>query len=592
MEIERLLNRKRNTPKTLRTKGIIALLLSFMMTSIALGIFLYIETKPNMEQGTNIPERIKIEGGELFPILIDGKLQEEFALVKAGQDVFLSVDFLKKRIDPTIHVDPNTEAIIITTENKHIHLKTTVLTELVKGEKVNLQFPVTKHDNSLFLPYAVIQRIYNLEYLLHETSGVIEVISPNHRYIEGETKARENKEEKIYIRLEPNIKSKYVTSLEGLTKVKIYSEKDDWYYIQTKDGYIGYASKKDITLKELQVSKQKKIEQKVHIPWKPIGEKIHVTWEHVVKRNPNTDKIGSLPGVQVVSPTWFHLKTNEGTLENLADPQYVTWAHKEGYQVWGLVTNHFDPDLTHSILNSYELRRKVILQLLYFAEIYDLDGINIDFENVYMKDKDNLVQFVREMRPLMREQGLVISIDVTVKSTSEQWSKFLDRKALGELVDYMLVMTYDEHWASSPKAGSVASLPWVEKGLQGILEEVSNEKILLGVPFYTRLWKEVEIDGKIKVSSKAYSMPGIEKWLKEKSVPLQYDEKSGQFYGEYFDQEENARYKVWLEDESSMAKRVDLVHKYQLAGVASWRRGFEKPVIWDVIKEGLENPRK
>lgn len=247
------------------------------------------------------------------------------------------------------------------------------------------------------------------------------------------------------MRMEPSIKSYIVTTLTADEEVKIYHEENDWYYVQSQDGFIGYVPKKNLIIGQVHLTKAEESEDS-YVAWKPFGQKINLTWEHVVSRTPNPDQIEPPKGVNVVSPTWFHIKDEEGGIKNIADKRYVDWAHKNGYQVWGLVTNDFNPDLTHTILSSYEKRRKVILQLIYFAELYNLDGINIDFENVYLKDKENLVQFMRELRPFMREQGLVLSIDVTIKSTSEQWSLFLDRPALGEIVDYMMVMTYDEHW--------------------------------------------------------------------------------------------------------------------------------------------------
>ncbi|EAM1016507.1 glycosyl hydrolase, partial [Salmonella enterica] len=142
--------------------------------------------------------------------------------------------------------------------------------------------------------------------------------------------------------------------------------------------------------------------------------------------------------------------------------------------------------------------------------------------------------------------------------------------------------------AASPKAGSVASLPWTENGLKGVLEEVPAEKLLLGVPFYTRLWTEAkQADGKVKVSSRALYMSGAKKWIEERKLTPKLDEASGQNYVEYKDPKDGNTYKMWIEDTVSMKKRVELVEKYNLAGIAAWRRGFEEPEIWDAIQEGL-----
>jgi spore germination protein YaaH len=225
----------------------------------------------------------------------------------------------------------------------------------------------------------------------------------------------------------------------------------------------------------------------------------------------------------------------------------------------------------------------MIKQLLSFAQMYQLEGINIDFENVALKDKVNLVQFVRELSPFLHEQGLVVSIDVTVKDGSDTYSKFMDRRAVNDSVDYMMVMSYDEHWSTSQTAGSVSSLPWVEKGITRIIEEdaVPASKILMGLPFYTRIWTEQD-----KVTSKTVSMEVVQKLIKDKKLTPVFDIASGQNYVEYT--EGNKKMKIWIEDAKSMQSRIELAKKLDLAGVASWSRSFETPDIWTVIQSGLE----
>jgi spore germination protein YaaH len=259
-------------------------------------------------------------------------------------------------------------------------------------------------------------------------------------------------------------------------------------------------------------------------------------------------------------------------------------------QVWALFSNGFEPERTEQALATYETRQKMIQQLLAFAKTFKLQGINIDFENVKTSDKDNLVQFVREFTPLAHEQNLVVSIDVTPKSGSEFWSVFLDRARLGQVVDYMMVMAYDEHWATSPKAGSVSSLPWAETAIRRILEEdrVPPYKLVLGIPLYTRLWTE-EPDGKggIKVSSKTMSMKAVADLLAENKLQPQVSQETGQHYVSY--KEGNAVKKIWIEDALSIEARMKLVKKYNLAGTASWARSFASSGIWEVIDRHLQS---
>lgn len=318
------------------------------------------------------------------------------------------------------------------------------------------------------------------------------------------------------------------------------------------------------------------------------NKKINLAWEYVGNQTPDLEAEEKIESLDIVVPTWFSVVSEDGIVVNNADRKYVDEAHKKGYKVWGLVNNSFDPKLTSKILKDEKVRKNIIGQLLMYASLYDLDGINIDFENMYYRDKDRFVTFVEEIKYYSKKQNMVLSIDVTVPSASEQWSKVYDRKALGEIVDYVAVMAYDEHWASSPVSGSVASIGWVERGVVRSLESIPEEKILLGLPFYTRRWKEQKNeDGKIKVESRAISMTLAEKIIKEKNASVTWDEETGQYYAEY--NEDGAVCKIWLEDKRSIAKKVDLVEKYKLAGTASWRKGYEDVEVWVVLQEVIKN---
>src|SRR5690606_24024540 len=219
-------------------------------------------------------------------------------------------------------------------------------------------------------------------------------------------------------------------------------------------------------------------------------------------------------------------------IQDKANRDYLSQYKRFGYQIWPLINNGFDPDRTSKLLSSSRLRENLIEKIARLYSEYGVDGINIDFENVYMKDKELLTQFVRELYPVFKEKGMVVSMDVTPISVSENWSQCYDRKRLSETVDYIILMAYDQHWSTSPVEGSVAQYSWVEESLQAVLKEVPNEKLILGVPFYSRLWTIRHIDGKEEVSSKALSMDEVNSFIEENNVELIWEEESGQYYGE------------------------------------------------------------
>ncbi len=522
------------------------------------------------------------------PIFYEGDMLGHSA-VGSGDELMLSIPFIQEHIDETILFEEQSESVIITTANRVIRMKTNQLTAWVNDQPTTLTLPVDRDGDNITVPVSVLQEIYDFDIRESEATGAVLFFKPGDILQWGaikETFTKEGESLDVALRTEPSIKSPILADLLAGERVLIWSEAEDWYQVQLTNGWTGYVKKTETELMKPEMVAVVEQEEPP-IPWSPLGGKINLTWEQVVSRNPDTSKLGPMPGLNVVSPTWFHLKDEQGNLTNLASAAYVKWAHGRGYQVWALFSNDFDPDLTKTVLSSHDTRMHVIRQLVSYAELYDLQGINIDFENVYLADKSLVTQFVRELTPFLHEQGLVVSIDVTIRGGSEMWSLFLDREALGQVVDYMMVMTYDEHWASSPIAGSVSSLPWTEKGIADIItyDHVPASKLLVGVPYYTRIWKEETVDGKKKVSSRAVGMETIRKLIQEQKLTPAYDEATGQDYVEYM--EGNARMRIWIENETSMKARAEIVKKYDLAGIASWRRGFETPSIWEVIESTL-----
>ena len=530
-------------------------------------------------------DRIVPDYGAAHPVFHNGEQLDGEARVREGE-VLLSLDMIRAVLgeDAPIRYEADSESVILTTADKVVRLKTAALTAEMNGEPFELTVAAEVDGDVVYLPLAPVATLYGLAAEVAEETGIVTLLRPGQAVRRATATAAEG----AAVRSEPTIKAPIIETVAFGEDVRIWGEENGWYRVQSASGHAGYAAESDFTLAETEIVPEP-VREDPFLPWPADGRKINLTWEAVYQVPADPSKIGPMPGVNVVSPTWFELKDGAGTIRSKADPAYVAWAHKRGYQVWALWSNSFDPDLTTEALSTYASRLNMIRQLLVYAETYKLQGINIDFENVYTKDRENLVQFVREFVPLAHEQGLVVSIDVTPKSNSEMWSVFLDRKALGEVVDYMIVMTYDEHWASSPVAGSVSSLPWVERSIRRILEEdgVPPSKLLMGIPLYTRVWTEKKKqDGSVEVSSRALGMEAVEKLIRDRKLQPVYDAKTGQNYVEYETAE--GRHRIWIEDETSIKARAELARKLKLAGVATWQRGFQKPGIWQVLHDTLE----
>lgn len=316
----------------------------------------------------------------------------------------------------------------------------------------------------------------------------------------------------------------------------------------------------------------------------PSGERVCLAWQPTFGAEESLAHNEKKAGLNIVSPSWFAVTDKTGSIVNKASLEYVRQAHEKGYRVWPLVTNSFSPELTHQFLQDPAARQSMIRQLSYYLLVYEADGLNIDFENVYEQDRQALSDFVGELSLALRSLGLNSSIDVTMPSGAANWSRCYDRRALGEAVDYVMLMAYDEHWRTSPRSGSVASLPWVKQGVERTLQEVPAEKLVLGVPFYMRRWEE-NLAGK-KVDARTLTMAQAEQEIKTRQLQPVWDEVLGQYYFEY--RQDGRRYRVWQEESRSLGLKLDLAAQYGLAGIAAWRSGFETPDIWQQIGERFE----
>ncbi|OME68966.1 glycosyl hydrolase [Paenibacillus sp. FSL A5-0031] len=566
-------------PRRKGNRGVRSIILLFLLGVIAVFCWYgYMRFIPNNEK---VDPHYKTE----HPIFIQGVEAEQGAIIE-NDEVKLPLSVLEQVLgaDKPIRYEPDSGSIILTTANKVLHLKTDSLTATINQKPYDLTITAETSNDTVYIPAEPLEELYGLKVEFVKETGTVTLLNAGDMVQLAEA----TPEKGAAIRTEATIRAPFVQKVPQSQSIRIWKEQEGWLLVQNSEGIIGFMNKKDVKLTSIEKMPEQAAEPPF-IAWKVLGNKINMTWEAVYQRKIDTAKIAPMQGVNVVSPTWFELADDKGTIKGKADPAYVKWAHQQGMQIWALFSNSFEPDRTTKALASVETRFSMIQQLIGFAQVYGLQGINLDFENVHTSDKANFVQFVRELTPLLHEQGLVVSVDVTPKSNSEMWSLFLDRASLGNVVDYMMVMAYDEHWAASPKSGSVASLPWTESSLVRIMQEdaVPASKIILSMPLYTRIWTEKKgEDGKIDVSSKAVGMKKVNEIITTKKLKPVFDAKAGQNYVEY--KEDGNLMRIWIEDEVSIKARVALARKYDIAGVATWQRAFQTEAIWKSIDDSLK----
>lgn len=313
---------------------------------------------------------------------------------------------------------------------------------------------------------------------------------------------------------------------------------------------------------------------------------IKIVWDQIgsTKGNDAPGKRNAINGLDVISPTWFAIKDENGTIEDKGSLEYAKWAKEQGYQIWALITNSFNPKITHAILSDSTKRQKLINDIVVLAKKYNLDGINIDFESIAKEDGDYYLQFIKEATPIFKQNNLVVSVDMYVP---QKWTAHYHMKEVGEIVDYVIIMAYDEHHRNSKESGSVSSIPWADLHMKKATELVDKNKLIMGIPFYTRVWTETkDINGNTVVSSKSLKMDEAINLLNQNNAQIIWDEKTSQYYGEYT--LNGTVNKIWLEEEKSIEERMKIATKYDIKGVAFWKRGHEKANIWDIINKYYE----
>lgn len=495
--------------------------------------------------------------------------------------VYISTKDIANFFDDHIFYDNKYDQIITTTETKVATLKLNENKSTINGATVDLVAPAKKIGEQFYLPFSEIsESVYNVETTYVKDTDTVVLVSLDREL----TYANSSKNNSV--KSKPTVFSKTVDKIEKGDNVTIIPKKTEgkngWTKITTENGKIGY-------VKTSTLANSKKIRDNFTIE-KQIQGNVSLVWEYFSKYGKAPQRTEKIDGINVVAPTFFSLATSEkgAIVANVgqAGQNYINWAHSNGYKVWPWVaneaTNKEEKDFTSSILNDYKSREKLINSILAAVEMYNLDGINLDFENMYESDKEAYTRLVIELAPRLKELGKVLSVDVTAPDGSPDWSLCFNRNVIGDVADYIIFMAYDQHNNSSSEAGTVAGCDWVEANINKFLgqEGVKAEKIILAMPFYTRVWN-VTNGG---VSSSAVDMKS-QATLIPSNAKITWDDSLKQNIAEY---EKNGKsYKVWMEDEKSLTCKMKLVKKYNLAGGAFWRKDQETSDIWKVISENL-----
>ena len=542
-------------------KPIVAVVVLVILVAV-LGIVSHVVVK-------YIPSGEKMDLNEYYGEMADGEIAivlgteklDERGLVD-GDRVYLPLNVVNTYLNQRYYWDSANQQVLYATPSE----LTTVAASSESGDQVWLK------DDTVYLNLTYIQQYTDIDAYISKEPYRIAI-----QYQFDNIKTVPVKKN-TSIRYRGGIKSPVVTSVKKGAQLRLIEELDNWDQVATDDGYIGYIDKKNVG-KASETTFDRNFEREQY-SYLTMDGKVNMVWHQVTSTDANAyfaDATANMTGVNVISPTWFYLLDTSGNIANISSADYVAQAHEKGLKVWGLIDNFTQEVSTTETLSNTAARQNIISQLIQAATSVGMDGINVDFESLSEDVGIHFLEFLRELSIECHKNNLVLSVDNPVP---EDFTSHYDRAEQGRVVDYVIIMGYDEHYVGS-EAGSVASLPWVEQGIQDTLAEVPAERVISAVPFYTRLWRTTGGN----VTSEAIGMDQAQQVISENNVETYWDKTTSQNYGKY--DIDNSTYQIWIEDSQSIAEKVKLVSKYNLAGVSAWKLGFENSGIWQVISDNL-----
>ncbi len=499
-------------------------------------------------------------------LYVNGERHEKNNIIDIEDRYFIDYKFVKDLIYDDIELSNSEQRVYVKFDSKWADLDDEFLNEFITENIIDINIPLVNYNENKYLPLETIARALFFEYgftgndIWIITQDKLETVS-----ISGS---------KIFINENLNIPNK-----QSNNNTDFYGVLTEKACFVANDENLGYVTLDSVKVKE---SDRRFLSEYYFDDREKVEEPFYLVWDQINSYkgalNFNNELVEK--SADIISPTFLGLNIN-GIVINEADYKYVQWVHDMDKEVWVLASNSFNPEWTNEMLSNPVLVDRFISQLCVLTLIYEFDGINIDFENIYLKDKELLNEFMEKLYRITKKMDIPLSIDVTIPEGSDQWSKVYDRKFLAKSTDYIFLMAYDEFWASSNISGPVASIPWTIEGIDKTLELVSNEKLVLGIPGYMRVWK----DYKSSNDSSVLSIRNRDNYVEENGLSVEY---LSELMINYSEKKENGMLtRVWYEDSTSISQRLDLVKQYNLPGIGLWRRGFIDSETEIIIQQNL-----
>ncbi len=577
--------RRRQRNLILKTTIVVILLISAVV-----GAFLWKRYSPSKEIADK-NEYYGIEQSGKLGITVNNQIVEANGIVSDGK-AYVQYEIIRDYVNSRFYWDPNENILLYTLPNDTVSVAVGSKDYSISKKKQSEDYVILKTEGSTaYIALDFVQQYTNMEYEVFDDPQRVVIVSEW-----GETTVATVKKD-TQVRYRGGVKSPILTEVSKKDEVVILESEDNWKKVSTKDGYVGYIKKSALKKEETKTTSREFDEPKYTNIQKDYV--INMAWHNVTNATANDSvlqRIAESKGLTTIAPTWYHVTNTSGDLTSISSEEYVNYAHQSNIEVWATVRD-FDGGIS-SYEESYELlsktsnRENLINHLLADALRTGIDGINVDFEKISEECGEHYIQFIRELSVRCRQNGIVLSVDNYVpKGYNMQYN----RKEQGIVADYVVIMGYDEHFAGSPEAGPVSSYNFVKEGIEETLKEVPAEKVISGIPFFTRLWEETpkteeeiaEAKGTeaeeylTNVNSDALGMSAAVASIEEAGAEITWDDEAQQEFATWTF--ENTTYKIWLENEKSIEPKLKLMKENKLAGTAAWALGQESKSTWELI---------
>lgn len=551
---------------------LVVLILIVLVGAAGVVSFLINRYKPGTEYMAG-NEYFNLTDENSVALIQNGELLEEQAVLIGGEP-YAAYTYVESQLNSCFYWDEETKGILLTTSGG--------VQTLLPGDAAVAKTPggqpavQQESDGTVYISLDVVKEYTDLDYAYYS--------DPNRVVIRNEWDGVEQatvQSDTAQVRQKGGIKSLILADVQKGDTLPYLENLDNWCKVMTADGYTGYIQTEDISEPEAIEARTAKKDSYERITR---DHKINLVWHQSTSTESNdamAEMTAEMTGVNVISPTWFSVTDETGTISSLASADYVKLAHDAGREVWGLIDNFNEAFDETTDLAYASVRSRIIEQLLAEAASCGMDGINVDFENLKEAGIPHYLQFLRELTSAAHAQNLVVSVDTPVP---QAYTMYYQRGEQARFVDYMIVMAYDEHFAGSEKAGSVSSLPFVQQAVEEMTRVMPADQVICGIPFYTRVWTEKF--GQSAITSEVLGMDGAKNYAKENQMTETWDASLGQNVATV--ETSDARYTIWMEDEQSMEEKLKVIQSADLAGVAEWKLGFERADVWSLISEYIE----